>query len=201
MWDLSSLTRNWTDQLTLGSEVLTTAPPGKSWIKILAWEEGTALALCRSSRAWPLERGLSSVGLVFVVQGLAAPKHVGSSQTGDWTHVFCIGRWISNHWTTWKVPGYNFYPLSYMYMYGWVPLLSTQSYHNIINWLQSPKKVRIHIHSLSSLQLCLVTSLGLVLGVWMKVFCALSEHRCVWSYPVSSTSPPSLCCDTSHVQT
>ena len=32
--------------------------------------------------------------------GLGAPQHVGSSQTRDWTHVPCIGRWILNHWTT-----------------------------------------------------------------------------------------------------
>ena len=36
--------------------------------------------------------------------GLVALQHVGSSQTGDGTYVPCIGRWILNHWTTWKVP-------------------------------------------------------------------------------------------------
>ena len=32
--------------------------------------------------------------------GLVALGHVGSSQTRDQTHVYCIGRRIPNHWTT-----------------------------------------------------------------------------------------------------
>ena len=32
--------------------------------------------------------------------GLAAPKHVGSSQTRDQTCVPCVGRGILSHWTT-----------------------------------------------------------------------------------------------------
>ena len=36
--------------------------------------------------------------------GLAAPLHVGSSQTQDWTHVSCIGRWIPYHWATREPP-------------------------------------------------------------------------------------------------
>ena len=47
-----------------------------------------------------LERRLSSRWLT----GLAAPRHVGSSQTRDRTHVPCIGRWILNHCTTREVP-------------------------------------------------------------------------------------------------
>ena len=35
--------------------------------------------------------------------GLVAPWHVGSSWTGDQTHVPCISRWILNHWTTGEV--------------------------------------------------------------------------------------------------
>ena len=38
--------------------------------------------------------------------GLAASHPVESSQTKDQTHVFCIGRWVLNHWTTSEVPGY-----------------------------------------------------------------------------------------------
>ena len=30
----------------------------------------------------------------------------------------------------------------YMYMYGWIPLLSTWNYHNIVNWLYSNKKLK-----------------------------------------------------------
>ena len=32
--------------------------------------------------------------------GLVVPQHVGSSQTGDWTCVPCIGRQILYHWAT-----------------------------------------------------------------------------------------------------
>ena len=32
--------------------------------------------------------------------GLVALRHVGSSQTRDWTHVPCSGRWILYHWAT-----------------------------------------------------------------------------------------------------
>ena len=41
--------------------------------------------------------------------GLAASRHVGSYQTGDRTHVPCIGRQILNHWTTGDVSLWNFY--------------------------------------------------------------------------------------------
>ena len=42
-----------------------------------------------------------------VALGLAAPRHVGSSHTRDWTGVPCIGRQILNHhpWTTREIPG------------------------------------------------------------------------------------------------
>ena len=35
--------------------------------------------------------------------GLAAPRHVESFQTRDWTHVPCTGRQIPKHWTTKEV--------------------------------------------------------------------------------------------------
>ena len=35
--------------------------------------------------------------------GLVALWHVGSSWTRDRTYVPCIGRWILNPWTTWKI--------------------------------------------------------------------------------------------------
>ena len=47
--------------------------------------------------------------------GLAAPSHVGSSQTGDWTCVPCIGRQILYHWATGE-------PLSYINgIIQWIP--------------------------------------------------------------------------------
>ena len=47
-------------------------------------------------------------------RGLAAPQHVGSSQTRDGTHVLCMGRHILNQWTTREVPDRN-------YGTGWTP--------------------------------------------------------------------------------
>ena len=41
--------------------------------------------------------------------GLLTPWHVGSSWTGDQTHVPCISRWILNHWTTGEVLIHVFY--------------------------------------------------------------------------------------------
>ena len=35
----------------------------------------------------------------------------------------------------------------YMYMCGWVPLLSTWSYHNIVNWLYSNTKLKVFLKS------------------------------------------------------
>ena len=40
--------------------------------------------------------------------GLVAPRHVGSSQTKDQTHVPYVGRLILNHQTTREVPKFNF---------------------------------------------------------------------------------------------
>ena len=44
-----------------------------------------------------LSTGFSSRWLLLRRVGLAAPLHVGSSQTRDWTHVPCIDRQILNH--------------------------------------------------------------------------------------------------------
>ena len=51
--------------------------------------------------------GFSSCGiraLLLWCTGLAAPRHVGSSWTGVWTYVPCIGRQLLNHCTTREVP-------------------------------------------------------------------------------------------------
>ena len=48
--------------------------------------------------------GFSPQWLFLWCTGLAAPRHVGSSRTRDWTRVPCTGRWILNHQTTRKVP-------------------------------------------------------------------------------------------------
>ena len=42
-----------------------------------------------------MERELQALALLQL--GLVAPRHVGSIQIRDGTHVFCIGRWILHH--------------------------------------------------------------------------------------------------------
>ena len=59
---------------------------------------------------------VSSV-VVVVAHGLGCSWHVGSSQTRDWTHVPCIGRWILNPWTTREVQMYNFYNNSKFHLF------------------------------------------------------------------------------------
>ena len=57
-------------------------------------------------------RGFSEPeGFIAVAHELSSPRHVGSSQIGDQTHVPCIGRWILNHWTTREVPNKEFLSL------------------------------------------------------------------------------------------
>ena len=64
----------------------------------------TAAFLC--CRAWALGLpGFSScssksTGFIVVVAGLAAPRHLRSSQIRDRTRVSCIGRWILYRWAT-----------------------------------------------------------------------------------------------------
>ena len=65
------------------------------WGLLSGW--GAGAAGCRGFR-------LSSAGLVVLDRVWAAPKHVESSWTRDWTCVFWIGRWILIHWTTREVP-------------------------------------------------------------------------------------------------
>ena len=50
----------------------------------------------------------------------------------DQTHVsyICVGRWILNH-------------KHHTCMYGWVPLLSTPNYHNIVNQIYSNIKLKV----------------------------------------------------------
>ena len=55
------------------------------------------------------EHRLKGTGLPqLMYAGLAAPRCVQSSQTRDQTSVFCIARWILNHWTTREVLKYPF---------------------------------------------------------------------------------------------
>ena len=48
--------------------------------------------------------GLQSTGSIVVVHGWVAPRHVGSSQIRDWTHVSCTGRRILHHWASSEAP-------------------------------------------------------------------------------------------------
>ena len=43
-------------------------------------------------------------GSIIESVGLTPRRHVGSSWTRDWTHVFCTGRRILNHWATREAP-------------------------------------------------------------------------------------------------
>ena len=45
-----------------------------------------------------------SAGSLLWHAGFVDPRHVGSSQTRDGTHVPFIAKWILSHWTTRKVP-------------------------------------------------------------------------------------------------
>ena len=53
------------------------------------------------------------------------------------TRTYCIAQGTLLN-VTWQ-PGWegSFGENGYMYMYGWIPLLSTWNYHNIVNWLYS----------------------------------------------------------------
>ena len=70
--------------------------PSRGYSNCSAWRASHCSGFSRC-RAQPLGSRLSSTGLV-------APQHVGSSQTGNETHVPYIGRRILNHWTTREVP-------------------------------------------------------------------------------------------------
>ena len=55
---------------------------------------------------------LVSAGSVVVTHtGLVGPRHVGSSQIREGTHVPCLGRWIPNHWTAREAPARAFLTL------------------------------------------------------------------------------------------
>ena len=49
--------------------------------------------------------------------GLAAPRHVESSGTRDWTHVPCTGRRISTHCATKEVPQWHFFSCVLNYIF------------------------------------------------------------------------------------
>ena len=61
---------------------------------------------------WPLLFGRTGSRVPGLQQlchmGLVALRHVGSSQTRDWTCVPCAGRRILNRWTTREVPACSF---------------------------------------------------------------------------------------------
>ena len=77
---------------------------------------GCSVVLCAGFSLWWLLL-LQSTGLQYCSArtqyswhtGFAAPQHVGSSQTRDWTHVLCIAWQILNHWTTREAPSLDFW--------------------------------------------------------------------------------------------
>ena len=62
-----------------------------------AWASHCSDISCYKARA------LGHTGFGSCGPHLVALRHVGSSWTRDWTHVLCISRRISNHWTTREV--------------------------------------------------------------------------------------------------
>ena len=83
---------------------------------------------------------------------LVAPRHVGSSQTRDQTHVTCIGRRTFNHWTTREVQECGLYvayeksisfSISFFFLFNhfFVPCLVAQTVKNLPamqeTWVQS----------------------------------------------------------------
>ena len=62
-----------------------------------------SLVVNTGSRACRLQQ-LQQLGSVVWHMGLAAPRHVESSQTMDQTRVSSIGRWLHTHCTTREVP-------------------------------------------------------------------------------------------------
>ena len=78
-------------------------PSGFPWL----WRAGAALGMPAShgSGALAMERELWAHKLQKLwYMGLAAPQHVGSSQTRDRTDAPCIARRILNHWTIRETP-------------------------------------------------------------------------------------------------
>ena len=65
-----------------------------------------------------------------------------------------VGEWINKLWCIQAMEYYSMLKISkpgwegnlgenrYMYVYGWVPLLFTWSYHNIVNWLYPNTKLK-----------------------------------------------------------
>ena len=49
--------------------------------------------------------------------GLAAPSHMESSGTSDWTYVPCTGRRIPTHWATREVPQWHFFSCVLNYIF------------------------------------------------------------------------------------
>ena len=70
-------------------------------LSLVAMRGGYSSLWCAVFSLWWLLL-LQSMGSSCV--GLVAPRHMGSSQTGDRTRVPCIGRRILNHCTTREVP-------------------------------------------------------------------------------------------------
>ena len=77
------------------------------WVLVAVWGLSLFAVSMGFSLQWRLllqSTGYRTWGLRwFWSMGLVVRRHVGSSQTRDQTYVFCIGRWILNHWTTREV--------------------------------------------------------------------------------------------------
>ena len=117
--------------------------------------------------------------------GSATPRPVGSSQTGDWTRVPCVGSWILNHWATREaslceiVMPRLYYTCFHPYCGCFCPLCVSGFFLLPFrqNQLSPPgggvALLGMHTHRLA---LALVTH-----GSSLRPHCAVAKAACVWT--------------------
>ena len=98
--------------------------------------------------------------------GLAAPRHVGSFQTRDWTCVPCIGRRILNHCATREVPDIVFHHLQKFHL---VLSLSLHFSHYVYIFLYITERVQ-QIYNRCLLFQLLLSFLGVFLFNFFPVY-------------------------------
>ena len=69
----------------------------------------SCLTLCSPMDCSPPGTSVHGISQARTPEQVAIPFSRESSQPRDWTHAFCIGRWIPYHWATWGAQ-LNVYP-------------------------------------------------------------------------------------------
>ena len=59
---------------------------------------------CNSRDCSPPGSSVHGISQARKLEQVAISFSRGSSRPRNWTHVFCIGRWILYHWVTWEAP-------------------------------------------------------------------------------------------------